>query len=77
MTLIAPLSIWPQVFSTTVFVLVGLFVSLSVLNLNQAVTSLLAGAGLVGLAVGLAFQEPIINTISGILMTFKKTYRGR
>lgn len=62
--------------STTVFVLIGLFMALSVLNLNQAVTSLLAGAGLIGLAVGLAFQEPIINTISGILMTFKKTYRA-
>ena len=49
---------------------------MSVLNLDQAVTSLLAGAGLIGLAVGLAFQEPIINTISGILMTFKKPYHA-
>lgn len=61
---------------TTVFVLLGFFVALHVLHLDKAVTSLLAGAGLVGLAVGLAFQDPIINTISGILMSFKKPYKA-
>ena len=58
-----------------VFVGMGIFIALNLLNLEQAVTSLIAGAGLVGLALGLAFQDPIINTISGILMSLKKYYR--
>jgi small conductance mechanosensitive channel len=60
--------------STGIFILFGLFVILSVLNLDKTVTSLLAGAGIVGLALGLAFQEPIINTISGILMSVRELY---
>lgn len=53
----------------------GLFLSLNILHLEKTVTSLLAGAGVLGLAVGLAFQDPLINTISGIIMSFKKPYR--
>ena len=59
---------------TFIFVAIGIFLTLSILQLDKAVTSLLAGAGVIGLAVGLAFQEPIINTISGIVMSFKDLY---
>ncbi len=52
----------------------GLFCALLVLNLNQALTSLLAGAGVVGLAIGLALQDPLINTFSGIVMSMRKFY---
>lgn len=51
------------------------FLTLSVLDLSKTVTSLLAGAGIVGLVVGLAFQEPIINTLSGIMMSVRKYYK--
>ena len=51
-----------------------LFVVLGILNLDKALTSLLAGAGVVGLAVGLALQDPIINTFSGIIMSVKELY---
>lgn len=60
--------------ATGVFIIAGLFVVLGVLNLDKTVTSLLAGAGIVGLALGLAFQEPIINTISGILISVRDLY---
>jgi len=56
------------------FLLVMLFLVLDILNLNKALTSLLAGAGVAGLAVGLALQEPLINIFSGILMSVRSLY---
>jgi small conductance mechanosensitive channel len=38
-------------------ILVGLFFALGLLNLDKTVTSLLAGVGIVGLALGFAFQD--------------------
>ena len=52
----------------------GLFCALLVLNLDKALTSLLAGAGVVGLAIGLALQDPLVNTFSGIVMSMRKFY---
>lgn len=54
------------------FVAVGLFVALSVLQLDKAVTSLLAGAGIVGLALGFAFQDIAANFVSGVLIALRK-----
>ncbi|MEZ2444324.1 mechanosensitive ion channel family protein [Chitinophaga sp. RCC_12] len=56
------------------FLLLGLFISLNVLRLDKAVTSLLAGAGIIGLALGFAFQDLTANFISGIFITFKKPF---
>lgn len=60
---------------TVVIVIIGLFISLGVLGLDKTVTSLLAGAGVAGLAIGLAFQESLINTISGIVLAVRKNIR--
>lgn len=57
--------------STVVIFCLGLFIALDILELEKTVTSLLAGAGVVGLAVGLAFQDPLLNIISGIALTIK------
>ncbi|MGY5353092.1 mechanosensitive ion channel family protein [Wenyingzhuangia sp. IMCC45533] len=54
---------------------IGLFVALSVLKLDKAVTSLLAGAGVIGLALGFAFQDTATNFISGVFMAVKKPFR--
>lgn len=54
----------------TVFIV--LFVTLGILNLNQALTSILAGAGIAGLAVGMALQEPLMNTFSGVILNMRK-----
>ena len=51
---------------------VGLIISLNVLHLEQTVTSLLAGAGIIGLAIGFAFQDISANFISGIMLAFRK-----
>ncbi len=53
---------------------IGIFIALSVLNLDGAVTSLLAGAGIVGLALGFAFQDIASNFISGIILTLRHPF---
>lgn len=53
-------------------VALGLFIALSVLDLDKAVTSLLAGAGVVALAVGFAFQDLTANFISGTMIALAR-----
>lgn len=54
--------------------LVGVFVALNVLGLSKAVTSLLAGAGVVGLALSFAFQDLATNFISGFFIVTQKPF---
>jgi small conductance mechanosensitive channel len=63
-----------NIFTIVIFT-IGFFVALSILELDKAVTSLLAGAGVVGLAIGLAFQEPILNVFSGIVMSVQEPFK--
>ena len=44
----------------------GFVIALGVMNLDKALASILAGAGIVGLAVGFAFQDLAGNLISGV-----------
>ena len=53
----------------------GFFIALGVLNLNKTVTSLLAGAGVVGIALGFAFQDIASNFVSGVMIAFRQPYR--
>lgn len=53
----------------------GLFIILGILGLEKAVTSLLAGVGVVGLALGFAFQDIAANFVSGVILAFRKPYR--
>ena len=53
---------------------VGLFAALGILNLNKTVTSLLAGAGIVGLALGFAAQDSAENLIAGILISLRRPF---
>ncbi|MGK7392465.1 MAG: mechanosensitive ion channel family protein [Candidatus Cyclobacteriaceae bacterium M2_1C_046] len=66
-------SVYQLIISLTSFlvILIGLFVALGVLNLDKTVTSLLAGIGVVGLALGFAFQHAAANLISGVIMAIK------
>jgi small-conductance mechanosensitive channel len=57
-----------------VVITIGAFVALSVLNLEKTVTSLLAGAGIIGLALGFAFQDIATNFISGFLMAARRPF---
>ncbi len=52
----------------------GLIISLGVLQLEKTVTSLLAGAGILGLALSFAFQDIVTNFVSGVLISIRKPY---
>ncbi|TVP42934.1 MAG: mechanosensitive ion channel family protein [Mongoliibacter sp.] len=54
--------------------IVGLVVALSILNLSGTVASILAGLGILGLALGFAFQDTAANFMSGIYITFKQPF---
>lgn len=54
--------------------LTGVFIALDILRLEKAVTSLLAGAGIIGLVMGFAFQDLTSNFISGIFIAFRKPF---
>jgi small conductance mechanosensitive channel len=56
------------------FLLTGLMIALGILNLDKALTSVLAGAGIVGLALGFAFQDLAANFISGVGLSIHRTY---
>lgn len=67
-----------NLFGTIVYYIVlgtGLFIILEVLQLDKAVTSLLAGVGVVGLALGFAFQDIAANFVSGIILAFRTPFR--
>lgn len=49
----------------------GLFLALGILNSDTVLKSLLAGAGVAGLAIGLALQGTLSNTFSRIFLAVK------
>jgi len=53
---------------------IGLFIILDILQLEKAVTSLLAGVGVIGLALGFAFQDVASNFISGVIVAFRRPF---
>ncbi|WP_340102641.1 mechanosensitive ion channel family protein [Rhodohalobacter sp. 8-1] len=53
---------------------IGVFIALSILQLDGAVTSLLAGAGIIGLALGFAFQDIASNFISGVILSVRHPF---
>ncbi|MDW7692051.1 mechanosensitive ion channel family protein [Flammeovirgaceae bacterium SG7u.111] len=50
----------------------GLFIALNTLDLDQTVTQLLAGAGIIGLGLSFAFQSIAANIISGIIIAAQR-----
>ena len=52
----------------------GTFIALGVLQLDKTVTSLLAGVGVVGLALGFAFQDIAANFMSGVIMAIREPF---
>ena len=58
--------------SAIAVVLVGLFLALGALDLSKTLNTLLAGAGISGLVIGLALQGTLSNLLSGIILSFRK-----
>lgn len=59
----------------TVILLIGFFVALGVMQLDKVLTSVLAGAGVMGLAIGFALQGTLSNTVSGFMLSFQPKVR--
>ncbi|WP_262712088.1 mechanosensitive ion channel family protein [Litoribacter populi] len=55
-------------------ILVACFIALGVLDLTKTVTTLLAGAGIIGLALGFAFQDIMANFMSGVIMAIRRPF---
>ncbi|MCF1423105.1 MULTISPECIES: mechanosensitive ion channel family protein [Mangrovimonas] len=53
-----------------VILIIGFFIALGVMDLDKVLTSVLAGAGVIGLAIGLALQATLNNSFSGLLLSF-------
>lgn len=63
-----------ELLATTIRVVamcLGFIVALNVLSLDRAVLSLLTGVGVVGLALGFAFQDMASNLISGVALVVR------
>lgn len=56
-------------------ILAGAFIALQILKLETWVTSILAGVGIAGVALGFAFQDIAANLMSGILMAVRQPFR--
>lgn len=54
------------------FIGIIIFIVLSILQLDKAVSSLLAGVGITGLALAFAFQDIAANFISGVFILMRK-----
>lgn len=50
----------------------GIFIALNVMELDDTVQAIIAGAGVSGLVIGLALQGTLSNTLSGIHLSFRK-----
>ncbi|MBK5214234.1 MAG: mechanosensitive ion channel family protein [Flavobacteriaceae bacterium] len=59
----------------TIVILIGFFVALGVMQLDKVLTSVLAGAGVMGLAIGFALQGTLSNTVSGFMLSFQPKVR--
>ncbi|QMU30943.1 mechanosensitive ion channel family protein [Adhaeribacter radiodurans] len=54
--------------------LLGVFFVLTILKLDKTVTTMLAGVGIIGLALGFAFQDIAANFISGVIIAVRKPF---
>ena len=67
-----------QLLSYSVFLAllaIGTFVALGILELQKTVASLLAGAGIITLALGFAFQDIAANLMAGIYLSVQRPFR--
>ena len=63
-----------SVIMQTMAILFAFTIALDILKLDKAVSSLLAGVGIIGLALGFAFQDLSANFISGLYMAFRRPF---
>lgn len=55
--------------------LIGFFVVLSILGIGGALTTVLAGAGVIGVVIGFGAKDLVSNTLSGISLAIDKPFQ--
>lgn len=54
----------------------GVFIALEILGLEQVLTKLLAGAGVVGIVAGFAFKDIASNAFAGLLLSIQRPIKA-
>lgn len=54
-------------------IMMGVFIALGLMHLDKTVTTLLAGIGIIGLALSFAFQHQAANILSGVIISIRST----
>ncbi|QJB70280.1 mechanosensitive ion channel family protein [Parasphingorhabdus halotolerans] len=68
-----------ELVATTVRVLfigMGLFIALDILNATAVIGAVLGGAGVIGLAVGFALRDTVDNYVSSIMLSIRQPFRA-
>lgn len=58
--------------SAAVIFLIGLYFAMTVLKFDDTLKTIISAAGISGIVVGLALQGTLSNTVSGIVLSFRK-----
>lgn len=62
-------------FARIAITIAGWIVALSILNLRGPVSSILAGLGIIGFGLSIAFREIAANFMSGVMLAFRSPFR--
>lgn len=57
-----------------IIIILGLMFALSLLHLDKTVSSVLAGAGVIGIALSFAFQDIAANFVNGLILAAKRPF---
>lgn len=60
-----------RVASAFIFLL-GLYFAMTILNFDETLKAIISAAGISGIVIGLALQGTLSNTISGVVLSFRK-----
>ncbi|AUC84602.1 mechanosensitive ion channel protein MscS [Polaribacter sp. ALD11] len=58
--------------ASAVTILVGLYLAMTVLKFDDTLKAIVSAAGVSGIVIGLALQGTLSNTISGVVLSFRK-----
>lgn len=76
---IAPNAFLADLIATSIriiFIALGIFTALDIINAQALLGAILGGAGVIGLAVGFAVRDTVDNYISSIMLSIRQPFRG-
>lgn len=59
-----------------IFILIGIFIALDILNATALLGAVLGGAGVIGLAVGFALRDTVDNYVSSVMLSIRQPFRA-